>query len=133
MKRPIAAALVGSLLALVLAGCTASATFTQIPGTTKAELNGLNGSAEVDWQLTYNDVAYEVELESGTVDLEVVEVVVFYNDVTDGYDYEELGTTYEAKGLAAGDRGSFTDTDGIFRLRLTSSDGATGTIWFSQE
>ena len=51
----------------------------------------------------------------------------------DDEDYVELGPIFEAKGLVSGDRKSFTDDDGIVRVRVTSNDKATGTITFAEE
>ena len=117
--------------ALALAGCSSQATFTEGFGSASAELNGLEGTVEKDFTLPYTDAVLDIELEKGTVDVEIVDVEIFENDdVTDNY--VELDTICEEKGLASGDQVTFTDNDGEILLRITSNDGATGTLTFNE-
>lgn len=132
MNKKIAAFALASGLAVALglAGCSSQASFTQLLGNASVDLNGLNGTAESTFELAYTDIAFDVELESGTVDVEIHDVVTFEDDDTNS-DVVELDTIYEGKGLASGDRATLTDDDGAVLVRVTSSDGATGKITFS--
>lgn len=132
MKKHIITALLSCmLLAPALTGCKTNATFTQVLGDAKAELTDLDGTVENDFELPYTDIAIDVELESGTVDIEIIDLAVFRDE--DETDYMELDSIFEAKGLTTGDHKSFSDDDGTVRVRITSSDGATGTITFSED
>lgn len=132
MKKHIVGALLScAMLAAALTGCKSNASFTQFLGSAKAELTDLNDTVETDFELPYGKVAVDVALESGSVDIEIIDLELLGSD-EDTTDYIELDTIFEAKDLAAGDHTSFTDDDGTFRLRITSSDGATGTINFSE-
>lgn len=133
MKKHIATALLScTLLAAALTGCKTNASYSQVLGDAKVELADLEGPADGDFELPYKNVAFDVELEKGTVDVEIINLAVFHNE-DDTNDYMELDTIYEAKGLTSGDHCSFKDDDGLIRVRVTGADGATGTIIFSEE
>ena len=131
MRKRIATVLTGAAIALSLAACSSQATFTQMLGDATVELKGLDGSAESEFDLPYTSVGFTAELESGTVDVEIVDLQQIGAD--DDADYVELDTIFEAKGVASGDHKSFTDDDGLFLVRVTSSDKATGKITFAEE
>ena len=120
----------GAACVFALMGCSSQATFTEGLGSAYAELKGLEGTVEDDFSLPYTDAALDIELEKGTVDVEIVDIDVFESDDVD--DYVELDTICEATGLKSGDRVTFTDDDGEILLRITSDDGATGTLTFNE-
>lgn len=130
MKKLFAASF-AAVLALALAACGGSATFSQFMGDAKVEIENLDGTVEGDFELPYTNVGLDIELTSGSIDIEVVDVMVTYN----GEDEEvvPLDTIGDAQGLVSGDHASFTDDDGAFLLRITSNDKATGTITITEE
>ena len=131
-KSKLIAPLICALLALVMSACNSgSSTYTQFFGDAKVEIENLNGSTQGDFELPYFDVAYSVELESGTIDIEVFDAIVSTTE-DDFSEPTPLGSIHEATGLASGAQGSFVDDDGTIIVRITSSDGATGTITFEQ-
>ncbi len=115
--------------AAALAGCSSQATFTQGIGGSYAELNGLTKTVECDYSLPFASGAIDIELEEGTVDIEIVDI---QRIGADDDDFAELDTIAEEKGLGSGDRMTFSDDDGEILLRITSSDGATGKLTFSE-
>lgn len=127
MKRLPVIAFSCALALGALAGCQSS--FTQVLGDATVELKELDGTTEGDFDLPYTNVAYEVELESGTVDLEILDVVRASDDDDSPI---PLDSIYEAKGLKSGESGTFTDDDGAIMVRLTSSDKATGKVSFKE-
>lgn len=131
-KHLIACAVAGALAACALVGCAGSGTtFSDVLGHTTVELSNLSGEVEGDFELTYTDVAIDVELEQGTVDVEIVDIIRTWND--DGPDdITPLDVIYEAQGVKDGDHVTFSDDDGNIMVRLTSSDGATGTLTFTE-
>ena len=133
MNKRIFAALSCGMLALALSACKTSASFEQFFGSAKAELNELNGSAENGFELPYSDIAIDVELESGTVDIEIDDAMITYDEDGNQEDYINMGPIFNAEGVTSGERVTFTDDDGIIILRVTSNDGATGTLTFAQQ
>ena len=131
MNKPIAGVLLGIVLAATLAGCSSGATFTQTLGSANADLKELDGTVESDFELPYGNITYSEELESGTVDIEIVDLQQI--GVDDDADFVELDTIFEAKGVASGDHLSFSDDDGLILVRVSSGDKATGTITFVEE
>ena len=132
MTNRIAAVLLGTALAAMLGACASSGTFEQTLGSAKAEIKELDGTVEGDFSLPYTNVGFDVELEQGSVDIEIYDLLVTY-DADDNEEYSPLDVIYEAKGLSSGDHKSFTDDDGNIRVSITSSDKATGTITFVEE
>ena len=130
MRNRIATVLVGAAMALSLTACSSQATFEQTPGNAKVELKELDGSVDSEFELPYTNIGFTTELESGSVDIEIVDLQEIGSD--DDVDYVELDTIYEAEGVASGDSHSFIDDDGLFLVRITSGDKATGTITFSE-
>ena len=131
MRKSITAVLVVIAMALSLAACSSQATFEQMLGNAKVELSELDGSAEGDFDLPYTKIGFTAELESGTVDIEIVDLQQI--GVDDDADFVELDTIFEAKGVASGDHLSFSDDDGLILVRVSSGDKATGTITFVEE
>ena len=131
-KSLVACALASTLCVFALAGCGGSGTtFSDVFGNTTVELNGLSGEVEGDFELTYTDVAIDVELEQGTVDIEIVDIIRTRNDEGPD-DITPLDVIYEAQGVKDGDHLTFSDDDGDIMVRLTSSDGATGVLTFTE-
>ena len=65
------------------------------------------------------------------VDIEIVDIIRTWND--DGPDdITPLDVIYEAQGVKDGDHLTFSDDDGDIMVRLTSSDGATGVLTFTE-
>ena len=131
MKKRFVGIIACGLLALALTGCENTATFTYMLGNASVDFKNFDGTSEGAFELPYFDVAYEVELESGTVDLEVLDAMVNKDSDGDVVDTVPLDTIYEAQGLTSGDSGTFSDDDGTIMVRVTGSDGATGTIRFT--
>ena len=129
MRKRIASSLAALLCIFALAACTGT-TFTSTPTGGSAELNDLNETVENVFEMDITDVVVEVELEEGTVDIEVVDAYV-PPEGDANTDYVPLDTVYEGTGLTSGDRGTFSTSEGDFVLRVTGH-GATGTITFSE-
>lgn len=131
-KSLVACVLASTLCVFALVGCGGSGTtFSDVFGNTTVELNGLSGEVEGDFELSYTDVAIDVELEQGTVDIEIVDIIRTWNDEGPD-DITPLDVIYEAQGLEDGDHVTFSDDDGNIMVRLTSSDGATGVLTFTE-
>jgi len=127
-KLAILAAAVAIAIA-ALTGCGSSeVSFSWTPDEAKATMNGLEGEAEGRYDLAWQDMEFDVQLESGSVDVQVVDVLLEDEDAVP----TEYGTLYEGAKLTSGDRGSFSDPDGSFILRITGHD-ATGVITIKQK
>ena len=128
MKRLVTIALATALGLTVLAGCSSSeVSFTWSPGQAKATLNNLDGEAEGRYDLAWQDMEFEVQLEKGSVDIEIVDALLSDESPVP----DEFGTLYEGDRLVNGDSGTFSDPDGSFILRLEGHD-ATGVINIKQ-
>ena len=131
-KSLVACVLASTLCVFALAGCGGSGTtVSDVLGNTTVELNGLSGEVEGDFELSYTDVAIDVELEQGTVDIEIVDIIRTWNDEGPD-DITPLDVIYEAQGLEDGDHVTFSDDDGNIMVCLKSSDDATGVLTFTE-
>lgn len=113
--------------ALGLNACTGT-TFTTWPGGGKVEFSDLNETTDDLLELSFSSIVMNVQLESGSVDIEVVDASVFADDSNN---YVELDTVFAAEGLVDGDTVSCQDDDGDVVVRITGHD-ATGTITLSE-
>ena len=129
MKRLAILAAAAVIAMAALTGCGSSeVSFTYSPSEAKATLNGLEGEAESRYDLSWQDMEFDVQLESGSVDVQIVDVMLSdENPIPD-----EFGTLYEGTRLTSGDTGSFSDPDGSFILRIVGHD-ATGVINIKQK
>lgn len=126
MNKRILALLSCLLCALALAACSSS--ITMGPNGGKAEFSELDDTIECFCECSFTDITMDVELESGSVDIEIVDVdVISYEDD----EYAELGPIFTAEGLASGDSVSCSDNDGSFVIRITGH-GATGTVTIAE-
>lgn len=105
------------------------AVFTSRPKGGDIVLKDLNGDAEGTMGFSFEDGVMRVELESGTVDVTLVDIIPPIEDTDIPI---ELDSFYEGTGLQDGDEITYTDSDGEFIVRITGQD-ATGTITFSAE
>lgn len=127
MNKRIIALMSCLLCVLALAAC-AGTSFTMGPRGGSAEFSELNDTAECFCELGYTDIVMDVELEAGSVDIEIVDVDVISHEDDE---YAELGTVYTAEGLVSGDSAAYSDNDGSFVIRITGHD-ATGTVTISE-
>ena len=130
MKRIAMLVCATALSCAALVGCSGGSevSFSWSPTEANATLNGLEGEAESRYDLSWQDMEFDVQLESGTVDVQIIDVMLEYESTVP----TEYGTLYEGSRLGTGDGGSFSDPDGSFILRITGHD-ATGVINIKQK
>ncbi len=128
MNKRFAALLSGLLCVFALAACTGTS-YTMGPTGGKAEFSELSKTTDCLCEFNFTDVAIDVALESGSVDIEIVDID--YISIEDD-EYVELDTIFSAEGLVDGDTVTCTDNDGDFVIRITGHDDATGTVTISE-
>jgi hypothetical protein len=129
MKRLAILAAAATIAMAALTGCSSSeVSFSWDPNEAQATMNGLDGEAEGRYDLSWQDMEFDVQLESGSVDVQIVDVLLEDESAVP----TEYGTLYEGTRLTNGDGGSFSDPDGSFILRITGHD-ATGVINIKQK
>lgn len=112
-----------------LTGCgSPEVDFSWNPNEAKATMNNLEGEAESRYDLSWQDMEFDVQMESGSVDVQIVDILLEDENAIP----TEYGTLYEGTRLTSGDSGSFSDPDGSFILRITGHD-ATGVINIKQK
>ena len=126
MSKRFAALLVSVLCALMLVAC--STTITKSPNGGKVEFSELDDTVDSFFDFGFSDITMDIELESGSVDIEVVDVDVISHE---DEEYIELDTIYTASGLVSGDTITCSDDDGSFVLRVTGHD-ATGAVTIAE-
>ena len=126
MNKRLAVLLSSALCALALVACSSS--ITMGPSGGKAEFSELDDTIECFCECNFTDIAMDVELESGSVDIEIVDVDVISHEEDE---YAELGPTFTAEGLVSGESVSCSDNDGSFVIRITGH-GATGTVTIAE-
>ena len=126
MNKRLAVILSGVLCALALAACSSS--ITMGPSGGKAEFSELDDTIECFCECNFTDIAMDVELESGSVDIEIVDVDVLSHEDDE---YAELGPIFTTEGLVSGDSVTCSDNDGSFVIRITGHD-ATGTVTIAE-
>ena len=102
-KRKVLAAVMALLMAVMLAACSSSSSEVTSGGngaTFKLKNLPKNEFVETQAKFNFDDAVITVELEGGTVDIEIIDIVP---DEGDTDSYTEMGTLYEGKDLADGE------------------------------
>ena len=126
MKK-YAAILLAGMMALSLAACGGSEITSSPKGVTfilkKLEKSDL---LETRAKFSFDDGLLKVDLESGTVDVEIVTIIP---DEGDDALYTELSTIYTGQGLKNGDEVEISDLRAEVVMRVTGeSKGGTVTL-----
>jgi hypothetical protein len=111
----------------VLAGCTSTYT-TQMGDTATFGFNNLNSTTSKTFKLPYKNMKVLVEVEQGTVDVEVLDVL---NGDVDDDDPTVVGLLAKGEGITDDTSTEFVDTDGWIAVRVNGVD-ATGKVVFEK-
>ena len=125
-KRKVLAAVMALLMAVMLAACSSSSEVTSGGNGATFKLKNLPKNEFVETQAKFNfdDAVITVELEGGTVDIEIIDIVP---DEGDTDSYTEMGTLYEGKDLADGEVIEVSGVRTNVIVRVYGGD-ATGTV-----
>ena len=126
-KRKVLAAVMALLMAVMLAACSSSSSEVTSGGNgAPFNLKNLPKNEFVETQAKFNfdDAVITVELEGGTVDIEIIDIVP---DEGDTDSYTEMGTLYEGKELADGEVIEVSGVRTNVIVRVYGGD-ATGTV-----
>ena len=126
MKRLVAMAAAAAVTVSALAGCTTTYT-KQVGDTATYGFGNLNGSKSETFDLPYQDIKVSVELEKGTVDVEVL-------DILPGGDEDHptvVGSIASGTGISSNTSTVTHDADGSIAVRVTGTD-ASGKIIFEK-
>ena len=126
-KRKVLAAVMALLMAVMLAACSSSSSEVTSGGNGATfKLKNLPKNEVVETQAKFNcdDAVITVELEGGTVDIEIIDIVP---DEGDTDSYTEMGTLYEGKDLADGEVIEVSGVRTNVIVRVYGGD-ATGTV-----
>ena len=126
-KRKVLAAVMALLMAVMLAACSSSSSEVTSGGngaTFKLKNLPKNEFVETQAKFNFDDAVITVELEGGTVDIEIIDIVP---DEGDTDSYTEMGTLYEGKDLADGEVVEVSGVRTNVIVRVYGGD-ATGTV-----
>jgi ABC-type glycerol-3-phosphate transport system substrate-binding protein len=131
-KRKVLAAVMALLMAVMLAACSSSSSEVTSGGngaTFKLKNLPKNEFVETQAKFNFDDAVITVELEGGTVDIEIIDIVP---DEGDTDSYTEMGTLYEGKDLADGEVIEVSGVRTNVIVRVYGGD-ATGTVTIAQK
>lgn len=131
-KRKVLAAVMALLMAVMLAACSSSSSEVTSGGngaTFKLKNLPKNEFVETQAKFNFDDAVITVELEGGTVDIEIIDIVP---DEEDTDSYTEMGTLYEGKDLADGEVIEVSGVRTNVIVRVYGGD-ATGTVTIAQK
>ena len=125
------ALVIALMMAAALSGCNSVADATIGPKGATINLKGLSEGSffEDKAKFNFDEGVIKVDLESGTVDIQIVNIVL---DDVDGDSYTEMDMIYEGEGLSGGDEieVSGLKTDLLIRIY---GDNATGKLTISRK
>ena len=128
-RKRWAALIVTVLLAAFLAACSSGASSTIGPDGASYDLKGLNKGTFLENTVRFNfdEGIIRADLESGTVDIEIINIVA---EDEDPDSYTEMEMIYEGKGLGAGSEVEVSGlkTDVVIRVY---GDNASGKLTIS--
>ncbi|MEE0027953.1 MAG: hypothetical protein U0J70_10210 [Atopobiaceae bacterium] len=127
MKRLAAMMAAAAVSVAALAGCTSTYT-TQMGDTATFGFNNLNSTTSKTFKLPYKNMKVLVEVEQGTVDVEVLDVL---NGDVDDDNPTVVGLLAKGEGITDDTSTEFVDTDGWIAVRVNGVD-ATGKVVFEK-